>query len=286
MKKRPAWLRLAVALLALFALWSFGSCDTVLGSDDDDDNGGAADGTATVSLSGASEVDGEHLWVWLYAGDEWNIDSPETVLAAGSQEISGGTASFVLKESDENWGYTSDEWSGTGGNSYDLYIMTAPEDGEPTETSKIAAEYPLEVTIDGNESVEVAYSTMAAYEPTTGTLTVTLEGAEEQNGELLTVGVWPKGDHPAEDEPLAHGSTAIDSGTATVSIEPWDSPAQEAGTEYGVFIFITLEDRGDNGPAPGTDYVYKTHTDPVPWYVYGDRTMLPHYDDFVIIPEQ
>jgi len=261
----------------------FGACES---TGADSDNGGA-DGTVTVSLSGASEVDGEHLWVWLYAGDEWNIDSPETVLAAGSQVISGGTASFVLNESDENWGYTSAEWSGTGGASYDLYIMTAPETGEPSGTSKTAADYPLSVTIDGNESVEVAYSTMTVYEPTTGTLTVTLEGATGHDGEILAIGVFAEGEHPANDEPLAHGSTAIASGTATVSVEPGDwAVTMEAGTEYGVFILITMEDRGDAGPTPGTDYIYKTHTDPVPWYVYGDRTMLPHYDDFVIIPEE
>jgi hypothetical protein len=49
MKKRPVGFSIAIALLALFALWSFASCDGVLGSDDDDDSGGGSGGGAEVT---------------------------------------------------------------------------------------------------------------------------------------------------------------------------------------------------------------------------------------------
>lgn len=268
----------AICIAALLA----GGCDST-GAGSDGNGDPVQDGTVTVSLSGASAIDGQHLWGWLYAADEWNLDSGEKVLAGGTQPISGGSASFVLKQSDGNWGYTDAPWSGTGGSSYDLYIITASEGGEPLETSRITADWPEKVTIDGDTSVELSYGTMVAYEPTTGTLTVILTGAEARNGKIFAAGVWAEGGGPWESEAIAADVDTIASGTATVEIEPWETMV--AGTEYDVFMLILMEERAE-GPEPGEDYVYQGQSDayPVPWYVDGPRTMRPEYAGFVVIP--
>ncbi len=112
--------------------------------------------------------------------------------------------------------------------------------------------------------------------PTTGTLTVTLSGAADQNGKLLAVGIWDKDDGPWANEPIegTFGDATITAGTATVQIEPWDG--MEAATQYDVFIFIFMESGGP--PQPGTDLLYKGG--PIAWLVDGDRTIPAEYDDF------
>ena len=56
----------------------------------------------------------------------------------------------------------------------------------------------------------------------------------------------------------------------------------EVGTEYDVFMFIYIG-RDEGPPAPGTDLMHDIS--PVPWSVFGNRTMLPEYGDFSIIPD-
>ena len=245
------------------------------------------DGTVTVSVSGTrisvslSGASGDNwLWAWLYTADEWNLDDPETILAAGSQQISDGTASFVLKESDGSFGYTEVEWQGTGGSTYDLYFMTALESGGPLdEGMKTTADMPVSITMDGDKTVDVA---MVDYVPTTGTLTVTLSGAVAENGKLFAVAVWDEGDGPWANEPIdgTFEDATITAGTATVQIVPW--VGMQAATQYDVFIFIFMDQRPE-GPVPGEDMLYKG--EPVAWWVDGDRTMLPEYGDFEVIPE-
>ena len=60
MKTRPLGLRLAIGLLALFALWSFGSCDSVFGSDDDDSGGGSGGAAEATSWIRVNETSVEH----------------------------------------------------------------------------------------------------------------------------------------------------------------------------------------------------------------------------------
>lgn len=120
---------------------------------------------------------------------------------------------------------------------------------------------------------------------TTGTLTVTLSGAEEQNDQTLVAGVWEEGDHPADTPPI-EGTAKTDtiaSGAATVAIPPWDG--MEAGTRYDVFIFIFTEGRSSGAPEPGKDYVYES-TSAVPWIVDGDRTIDTAYEDYIVIPNE
>ncbi len=240
------------------------------------------DGTVTVSLSGAMGEE-NHLWAWLYRAGEWNLDDPQTVVAAGSQQIEDGSASFVLKNSDGSYGYTADEWVGTGGAAYDLYVMIMGESGEPLpEGMKTTADLPMSITIDGDRDVDLAYDAMVDYVPTTGTLTVTLSGAAAQNGKLLAVGIWDEGDGPWANPPIDGTLQAetIAAGTATVHIDTTDTD-MDAATPYDVFIFIFMEVK-EGPPEPGTDLLYKNA--PVAWWVDGDRTMLPEYDDFGVIP--
>jgi hypothetical protein len=293
---------LAIVIIVAAAFVAVG-CDSAGaggggGGDDTTIDGGTVtvtaenDRTVTVALSGASGTDGDHLWAWLYGEDEWNTDSKETILAAGSQLISGGSASFVLNESDGNWGYTDIEWSGETDMTYDMMIFTGSADAQPTDISTISEDHPIPVsiiTVTGNTNVKV--SEMVTYAPTTGALTVILTGtgvvpdSVDVKGKDLVVGVFPEDGHPAEDEPLTYNSATIDeTGTATITISPWDG--MTAATQYDVFIIIFMEDRGEEGPQPGEDYIYKTHTEGVPWYVYGDRTMRPADDDFILIPTE
>jgi hypothetical protein len=240
------------------------------------------DGGVTVSLSGAEAANGETLSIWVYEKDEWNVDSPDTVLAAGSGTISDGSVSCILKQSDGSFGYTTETWEGSGGTEYDLYIMT---DNDAGTNTKIYSPYPLTVLVDGDTTESIAYGSMQEYVPTTGTLTVTLSGAEAQDGETLVAGVWEEGGHPADAPPItgAEATSSISSGTAEVTILPWDGMVAE--TQYDVFIFIFTEGRSDGAPEPGKDYVYKS-TSAVPWYVDSDRTMRPAYEDFILIPTE
>lgn len=119
---------------------------------------------------------------------------------------------------------------------------------------------------------------------TTGTLTVTLSGAEAQNGQTLLAGVWEEGIHPADSPPI-EGTAKTDtiaSGTATVTIPPWDG--MKVGARYDVFILIYI-DHTDGEPQPGIDYVYKS-TSAIPWTVDGDRTIDTAYGDYIVIPTE
>ena len=138
-----------VMLLALI----FPSCTTSL-----------SDGTVTVGLTGATDINGDYLYAYVYLNGETDLNNPAKVLACGSADISAsGLASMVLKVADVAGEPTGDDWVGSGG-VYDIYIYTDDAGNVPEEaTSKMTDPMPMEITIDGNITVNILFGDMVPY---------------------------------------------------------------------------------------------------------------------------
>lgn len=116
----------------------------------------SSDGKVTVSLVNASAITtarGFHAYV--YANNESNINDASTVIACNWKQIMNGAASFTLKVDDGNWEATEADWIGSGGTTYDLYLYTADDSGEPNSNDYKTYTFPMEITIDGDMSIEV-----------------------------------------------------------------------------------------------------------------------------------
>ena len=64
-----------------------------------------------------------------------------------------------------NWGSNGTIWTGTGGATYDIYIYTTLVDNEPDSdgSAKQTVTFPLTVTIDGNQTINIDYGDMITY---------------------------------------------------------------------------------------------------------------------------
>ncbi len=115
----------------------------------------AEDGTVTVEI--LTSPNGITVTFGLFADGA----DPQTAdfLAAGSGTGTGGTLSVTLEASDGAGGTTGSAWTGTGGTSYDIYIIS-DEDSSGTESGPSSGDYYLEtsVTVDGNTTVTKTYS--------------------------------------------------------------------------------------------------------------------------------
>lgn len=132
------------------------------------DEAGASDGKVTVSLTNHGGGADNYFYTYLYASGE--TDTGESnVLACNFEEIGGdNTASFVLEEEDtstaDNWVPNGIQWIGTGGTSYDLYIYTDADDNEPDGDNEQKTDpFPITITIDGDQTVEIDYTEMVDY---------------------------------------------------------------------------------------------------------------------------
>jgi len=90
-----------------------------------------SEGTVTVGLSGAADVDGDYLYAYVYLKGESDPNNPDRVLACGAELIASSSASMVLKVDDGNFEPTLVDWVGPGG-AYDIYIYT-DNDGKYTK---------------------------------------------------------------------------------------------------------------------------------------------------------
>ncbi len=137
---------------------------------------GPHDGKITVSLTGASAADTQGLYAFLFADGETVFDNPALLIATNQIEISGGTASFTLEESDgSTWFGNGTEWIGTGGTGYDLYIYidgnvdgdNDPETNDPpaTPAPRHAASYPVDLSVDASETLDISYDDMDEFPP-------------------------------------------------------------------------------------------------------------------------
>jgi hypothetical protein len=260
-----------VSILVVVLVFAFAGCPLFPGGDDTDDTGdeeqeeqddGAddttepTDGTVTVSLSGATAADGELLVAYAYDAGEIAISDPSRIRGVEYVEISGGTASVVLKESDGDWGPTSTEWVATAGESYDIYAYTTSDDTDLSYVtgSRVDADYPTVATIDGDHSVSVSYADMVA-----NFFAADLSGATDHVGEDFVVGVFPRGAEPgSEPDPmLAMAKCTVGAeGAAYVVVQDVNGGAWEgtSATDYDVYMFIDLD--SNEWPGPGDWHYY------------------------------
>ena len=110
-------------VVAVTAVILFGGCEEA-----GTDGTVPTDGGVTVVLSGvtgpvADNQDG--VAVVLYAENEKSIYTASAALAVKEGTVGAdGTASLVLMETDDDFGETTTAWTGTAGETYDLYIYT------------------------------------------------------------------------------------------------------------------------------------------------------------------
>ena len=133
----------------------------------------ASNGKVTVSLTNHGGGADDYLYAYVYASGETDTDPPENVIAFKSEQIVGGTASFILEEAALGGGYvvaSGTQWIGSGGTSYDLYVYTDTVDNQPSvqdnlETEQKTDPFPISITIDGDQTVEIDYTDMVEYIP-------------------------------------------------------------------------------------------------------------------------
>jgi hypothetical protein len=139
-------------IMVLLLVLIFPSCKTSL-----------SDGTVTVGLTGATVINGEYLYAYVYLNGETDTNNPATVLACGSELISTGLANMVVKVDDGAFEPTGVDWIGSGG-VYDIYIYTDDINNTPEEaTAKMTNPMPIEITIDGNIAIDILFVDMVAY---------------------------------------------------------------------------------------------------------------------------
>lgn len=275
---------LVVLALAILLL---GGCDDLFGSSDKDKDPPiegpptedpvlpVEDGTMTVFFNGTYSGPDEYLWCRLYQFEEWNIDHPSTMLAAGSARIASNTT-LTLKTANENFGYTDTTWIGTGGRQYDMYIQTGNIDGTPSAagTGRFGF-YPVRPYVNGNTTQEVGE--LVSYSVDYGKLTVTLSGAAVHSGKTFGVGIFGTfGDGGPGDEVMTDAKVITADGKAVIDFETFVTPRD---SEYYVVMTIFLEGTPAGGPIAG-DLIYKIT--PIPWYVNWNRHMRPAFKDFVL----
>jgi hypothetical protein len=252
-------------------------------SGDDGDDPTTAEGTVTVTLSSADPAEGQHLYAFAY--DEGQTDlGAANVLATNNGEIVSGEVSFTLKVDDGSWLPTDEDWQAEIGATYDLYIYTTgdTESYDFDGTSRVTEEFPLHLTVQGNESIDLTYLGLDyAY-----TLTVSISGAENLEGEALVAAVFPQGTDLATDpEPLAVGSATISSGEASFLAQY--PPAEgswlaTAGECYDVYMFVDTDDNGE--PSLG-DWVYDSNgvsdLEARTYTQAGNLVLSAYGDDFI-----
>ncbi|TVR70348.1 MAG: hypothetical protein EA427_06020 [Spirochaetaceae bacterium] len=274
---------LRVAVVFAMAALLLGGCDDLFGNNDKNTAPSPVepaptlpqDGTMTVFFSGTYSGTDEYLWCRLYQYEEWNMDHPPAVLAAGSALITSNTT-FTLRTANESFGYTDTVWTGTGGAQYDMYVQTGDVNGTPSaEATERFGYYPVRPFINGNTTQEVDH--LVGYSTGSGQLTVTLSGAAVHSGKPFGVGVFGTfGDEGPGDEVMIEAAAIGADGTAEIAFgafsPPWDS-------RYYVVLSIFLEGNPETDPIAGDgDLIYKIT--PIPWHVNGGRHMRPAYADF------
>ena len=286
-----------VSILIVVLVVALAGCPLFPGDDDTDDTGdeeqeeqddgtddGAepTDGTVTVSLSGATAANGEYLVAYAYDAGETTVGDPSRVRGIDYVEISGGSASAVLKESDGAWMPTLTDWTATAGESYDVYAYTTSDDTNLAYASgsRVAADYPIVATIDGDQTVSLAYGDMAV-----NFFAADLYSATDHAGEDFVVGVFPRDEDPgSEPDPMLAMATCTvaPDGGAYVVVQDVDGGVWEGttGEEYDVYMFIDLD--SNEWPGPGDWHYDSGNQNPEDPYQYeqsGNEYVLTDYGE-------
>ena len=143
-----------IACFVLAAMFCIFGCKSSDSSDD---------GTITVYMSGSTIATAHGLYAYLYENGETDFNNSATVLACNWHQVLGGMATFVLKVDDGSWSPTAEDWVGSGGSTYDLYVYTAGDSGQPGSSDYMTDPMPIEVTIDGNMNIDIDFADMIPY---------------------------------------------------------------------------------------------------------------------------
>lgn len=266
------------ALGAIVFLFLVGACDD---ADSGSDGGvtAASDGCITVSLDGASAIDTDVFYAFAFPAGEKSIYNVEKIVAVNYATITGGSASFTLKCDDGDSGPTTTDWVGDGGASYDLYVYTdGDDDGDEqpathggSDPAYRLANYPTTCTIDGDQTINVAFGEMVEY--TGGTLEIEVTGGA--NGtDVMFFGVFRDGAIPGVDEPVgfcedqqfAAGTPTSTGAIQAISDEETDPDTVwygVDGTTYDVYVFVDLggvNGGSNDGPNSGDKYYQFEYT--------------------------
>lgn len=252
----------AATILLLAGILGFSGCDSTSADP-------AADGTVTVQLSGAAALDGDGLFAFLYAAGEHSIYTADRLLACNvGTLVADGLATIVLKVDDGDFSPAATNWVGTGGTSYDVYIATddnADTDDEPATSTRAyrPVNFPMSVTINGDQTINLAYSDLVAY--TGGTLNITVTGGADDD--VMFFGVFRDGADPDTDDPVGFCEDAISAGSTTGPVQAISDEDTDPdtvwygvdGTTYNVYVFVdvgNVHNGSSDGPQTG-DRVYQ-----------------------------
>jgi hypothetical protein len=243
-----------------------------------------SDGTLTVTLDGASEVDGSTiLCVVTTAGTSPDESDP---LAMGEAQISSGEAEITLQDQ------SGAEWEGSAGTEYDLYVIIDADgyqgSGGPTAGDYILDPLPMTYWHDGDRVIDTTFPddyTLVS-EFVENSLTVSVDGAGDFEGVTLSVGVFPADTQLGPDtDPIAGGASPINaSGFANVICTdmqgmPWSAAT---GTAYDVYIFLDVD--ANEHPSQG-DPVYTTDDvgdlEPYTYTADGNESVVTDGSDYV-----
>ncbi|HUV08078.1 MAG TPA: hypothetical protein VMX75_10145 [Spirochaetia bacterium] len=130
-------------------------------------NGGGnplqSDGTLTFDIAGVGIYDGIHFGGGVIPTGL--PPAPKNFVAdnGGSWNyIAGGAATIAFKEV----GDPATNWIGTGGASYDVYVIIDMDgSGDPSTGDRVTTPYPLTVTIDGNTTISKTAADFTAVLP-------------------------------------------------------------------------------------------------------------------------
>ena len=150
-------------LFIIAGLLLFSSCE--------DSGSSADDGKLTVEMDGYNSVTGDNvLYIYVYDSGEADLNTPANVHAFNSGDISGGSASIILETAVVGGDFVNasgTQWTGEGGESYDVYIYTDDVGNDPDVSGSSPQKtktFPVEIEIDGDKLISLNYvDDMEAY---------------------------------------------------------------------------------------------------------------------------
>ena len=149
-------------IFIITALLLLSSCEESGSSSDD--------GTITVQLTNYNSTLDTTLYVYVYRGGETDVNTASKVLGFKTGDISGGSATVIVKNAEPGGDFVTEasaQWTGSGGESYDIYIYTDDSSNDPTDNNsgeKKADSYPMSVTVDGDHVISLDYvNNMVSY---------------------------------------------------------------------------------------------------------------------------
>lgn len=124
-----------------------------------DDPVTASDGTLTITLSGAGTVDGDTMVTVVY--EEGADITTDMGVSLNYGTINSGEASLTLMVPTGSMTPSSTTWSGTGGETYDVYYYidtTNSVEAVNSGSDYMGKNWPLTLTVDGDRTIATSFS--------------------------------------------------------------------------------------------------------------------------------